>query len=513
MRTPPALFLLLSLGVLGVLAALQPTKNPFPNAAIVRKHSFKGPFLQAGAGLSKEWAMGGSTVLTDSFVRVTPAIKDRKGWIWNNEPVTLRNWMVEMQFKVGGGRPPGADGFAFWYAQTPQVLGPVYGSMDQWLGLGVMFDTYDNDRKGNNPYVLAMLNDGTITYDHDNDGLTNQLGGCIARYRNLNNVAKCRIIYNKNTLEVQLDLSGREDYETCVKANNIHLPTGFYFGVSAATGGLSDNHDVYSLQVYDLDLQSEDDIPDYTRRAQRDEPAQHRQPDQPSFERSAAPQPPSFDHQPAADTRGDAISFQERLNRLRDTMQQRTQGDMNRNARFDLHERQPHPSNDGGSATSHQDIVALGEAISVMFNSLSKQMDHVATDSDVKTLAQYLRDLYSSGASPGGSGVGVEELREELMRTRDYLGNRIVATGRDIIARLDELNHQLINVGGSIESTNSEQQQLRQSIQSSQQNLAKDLKKSSRWGFWTIFFLFQFVLLCVYVFWKKNRDEQNRKLP
>jgi len=61
------------------------------------------------------------------------------------------------------------------------------------MGLAVIFDTYDNDRRSNNPYVLAMLNDGTISYDHNNDGLTNQLGGCIARYRALSNLARALV--------------------------------------------------------------------------------------------------------------------------------------------------------------------------------------------------------------------------------------------------------------------------------------------------------------------------------
>lgn len=34
----------------------------------------------------------------------------------------------------------------------------------------------------------------------------------------------------------------------------ILLPTGYYFGVSATTGDLSDNHDIISLRFYELDL-------------------------------------------------------------------------------------------------------------------------------------------------------------------------------------------------------------------------------------------------------------------
>ena len=32
------------------------------------------------------------------------------------------------------------------------------------------------------------------------------------------------------------------------------LPTGYYFGASATTGDLSDNHDIIAIKMYELDL-------------------------------------------------------------------------------------------------------------------------------------------------------------------------------------------------------------------------------------------------------------------
>ena len=54
-----------------------------------------------------------------------------------------------------------------WYTTERMEEGPVFGSRDKWHGLGVFFDSFDNDNKRNNPYVSAMVNDGTITYDHE----------------------------------------------------------------------------------------------------------------------------------------------------------------------------------------------------------------------------------------------------------------------------------------------------------------------------------------------------------
>lgn len=56
---------------------------------------------------------------------------------------------------------------AFWFTQDKgDYDGDVFGSSDQWVGLGVFFDSFDNDNKHNNPYIMAIVNDGTRKYDH-----------------------------------------------------------------------------------------------------------------------------------------------------------------------------------------------------------------------------------------------------------------------------------------------------------------------------------------------------------
>jgi hypothetical protein len=37
---------------------------------------------------------------------------------------------------------------------------------DRWNGLGIIFDSLDNDNNHNNPFIMSMVNDGTLVYDH-----------------------------------------------------------------------------------------------------------------------------------------------------------------------------------------------------------------------------------------------------------------------------------------------------------------------------------------------------------
>lgn len=56
---------------------------------------------------------------------------------------------------------------AFWYTtQRGEYTGDVFGSSDRWNGLGIIFDSFDNDNKHNNPYIMAVVNDGTKNFDH-----------------------------------------------------------------------------------------------------------------------------------------------------------------------------------------------------------------------------------------------------------------------------------------------------------------------------------------------------------
>lgn len=55
----------------------------------------------------------------------------------------------------------------------------VFGSNDFWTGMGLFFDSFDNDGQKNNPFVALMINDGTRQYDHQTDGSQQMLSGCL----------------------------------------------------------------------------------------------------------------------------------------------------------------------------------------------------------------------------------------------------------------------------------------------------------------------------------------------
>ncbi|XP_074095776.1 vesicular integral-membrane protein VIP36 [Cotesia typhae] len=222
-----------------------------------REHSLVKPYQGMGMTIPY-WDFLGSTMVTKNYIRLTPDLQSQQGAIWNSVPCNIRNWNLEIHFKVHGkGRDLFGDGFAIWYAKDRMASGPVFGNKDFFHGLAVILDTYSNHNGPHNhqhPYISAMINNGSLHYDHDRDGTHTQLAGCEAKFRNLDYDTHISIRYEGDTLTVSTDISNKAAWQECFKVNGIKLPTGYYFGISATTGDLSDHHDILSVKLYELDL-------------------------------------------------------------------------------------------------------------------------------------------------------------------------------------------------------------------------------------------------------------------
>ncbi|CAG2122051.1 unnamed protein product, partial [Medioppia subpectinata] len=146
--------------------------------------------MMLGTGMTiPSWDFFGSTMVTTSFIRITPDQQSRVGGLWNKIPFDFRNWEVQIQFKVSGhGKDLYGDGMAFWYIRDPLRPGNIFGNSDFFVGLGIFLDTYANQNgihSHGHPYISAMVNNGTNHYDHDRDGTHSELAGCESKFRGI----------------------------------------------------------------------------------------------------------------------------------------------------------------------------------------------------------------------------------------------------------------------------------------------------------------------------------------
>ncbi|EKX42796.1 hypothetical protein GUITHDRAFT_164025 [Guillardia theta CCMP2712] len=213
--------------------------------------SFRAPY---SSGNVPGWVAMGSSVVTETFIRLTPSEAGHEGALWSQRKMPYREWELELTFKVVGARYLGGDGFAIWFTKQSEGFGGTFGNREDFQGVGVVLDTYDNDGKRDNPSIMAFSSTGDLRFDHDSDGREQKLPGaqCKLGFRNSRSPVMLRIRYQDKTLTVEHDIRGKASYTQCFKVG-VEMPDEYFVGLSAHTGQVADNHDIYSLEVTSLE--------------------------------------------------------------------------------------------------------------------------------------------------------------------------------------------------------------------------------------------------------------------
>ncbi|KAK7164455.1 hypothetical protein R3I94_002992 [Phoxinus phoxinus] len=225
-----------------------------------REYSLTKPYQGLGSSSSSHWEFMGNTMIMPEHIRLTPDLQSRQGAVWSRIPCYLRDWELRVQFKIHGEgkKNLNGDGLAIWLTKERMQIGQVFGNANLFTGLGVFVDTYPNDVKQIErtfPFISAMVGNGSVEYEHDRDGRSTDLGGCTAHVRNVEYDTFLLIRYMKNRLTVMTDTEGKHEWKDCLDMPGVRLPQGYHFGLSSATGDLSDNHDVISLKLYELTVE------------------------------------------------------------------------------------------------------------------------------------------------------------------------------------------------------------------------------------------------------------------
>ncbi|KAI7868306.1 legume-like lectin [Spinellus fusiger] len=221
-----------------------------------KTHTFKRPYVDE---FHSQWYdFGGHCIIdTSHHARLTSAYPDQWGSLWAKQPLVASDFEVEFEFKVGGGQGPSVgEGFAVWLTTHRGERGPAFGSRHQFNGLGLFFDTRDNEQAHRHsfPYVSAMLGDGHTAYDAGSDGHSTALAGCEAGIREVSVSTRARVTYQGAVLT--LDILWREEdvWEPCFieQIHHLQLPKPLYLGFTAQTGQSVDNHDIISITARSL---------------------------------------------------------------------------------------------------------------------------------------------------------------------------------------------------------------------------------------------------------------------
>jgi len=244
--------------------------------------SFAAPFTDVNqfSGLRHiaGWEVGGSAEVHRSFVRLTAERQGQKGWLISHNPLQLKDWSALLEVRASGVSPHlYGDGLAIWLVQNPDhIEGDVFGREDHWKGLGIFFDTFqnlDHSHHHKHPYIYAMTNDGTKSYipDAEKPDPSKQAlpgaaenSGCSYDFRyaetredvTILNHTRVHVMYKDKSLKLRLQQTStglNKEWYACYDMKDVEIPPNAYFGVSAATGDLVDNHDIIQFNVRSLE--------------------------------------------------------------------------------------------------------------------------------------------------------------------------------------------------------------------------------------------------------------------
>jgi hypothetical protein len=221
------------------------------------RQTFKYPLITSKPILPY-FNKSGDVLITQDFVRVVPSLAYQSGSLWCETKNEHKEWMVEFSFSVYGRTAAGGEGFVFWYTadQSPPKVSPdFYGHSSIFKGLAIVFDTSDTSMNRFNPFIYGLENNGLKSKKEFENYASPEvhLGSCFREYRNTPTPVWVKVIYQKNTLRMDIDIrQGGQGYTTCFEAK-LDVPSGYHFGISATTTVEGqDDHDFHSFEVYEL---------------------------------------------------------------------------------------------------------------------------------------------------------------------------------------------------------------------------------------------------------------------
>ncbi|ELR10923.1 Legumelike lectin family protein [Acanthamoeba castellanii str. Neff] len=407
------------------------------------------------------WEFGGSAIVSEDRIRLTPALQSRVGWVWNSVAADMDAWEVQMDFEIGGGGSRGADGMALWYVAEPKKEGISMGSAEEYRGMAVYFDTFDNDGQ---------------RYDPFDDGRRGEKASC----SNLNREtrSKMRVIYRDGVIQVETD-DGAGHWVPCI-THHESLPKGYYFGLSAATGHLTDNHDVFSFITYNLDP--------WRRRPPVPPRQQEIEPEPEHVETVQSTEPVKPNPYLPKDPPNPYLPQQQQQQHEQQQQQQ---------------QQQPRSQEDTNKLTSKLDQLTFKvEAV----NDMRQPADNNDLTQEIKGALREVRVLQDSVNE--FRRVVMEELSAVNKLVGDLKGHVSAEQGNTYnnVARLiRELQQHVTSVQTLVENN------ALQELKSGKEELKSVVEKSGSVAWWIYFCFFQVCFGVAFIMWKKAKDDANKK--
>ncbi|ORY07551.1 concanavalin A-like lectin/glucanase domain-containing protein [Clohesyomyces aquaticus] len=179
-------------------------------------------------------------ILSDRVILTPPYPGNKRGALWAEDPLQHGEWTAELSFRASGIERGGGN-LQIWYTKDSQkndIPSSLY-TASKFDGLVLMVDQYE----GRGGSVRGFLNDGSVDFRSHHDLDTMSFGQCNYAYRNLGRLSVLKFSQVHGHFEVTIDGN------PCFKTDKIRLPTGYYFGISAASAENPDSFEAHKFVV------------------------------------------------------------------------------------------------------------------------------------------------------------------------------------------------------------------------------------------------------------------------
>lgn len=155
-----------------VAITLLSSLQQYASAEMIDTHSFQPPFLEVDTSglrmVSHSWRASGSTMVNSNFARLTPDQQSKRGSLWSREVIDVPSFSTLLKFRISGkGKDLYGDGMAVWLVQQGYYIeGDLHGFQDDFVGIGIIFDTFKNTEHLNSHRdVTVLVNNGEKTWE------------------------------------------------------------------------------------------------------------------------------------------------------------------------------------------------------------------------------------------------------------------------------------------------------------------------------------------------------------
>ncbi|PHH84712.1 hypothetical protein CDD83_1509 [Cordyceps sp. RAO-2017] len=247
-------------------------------------------------------------LLSNKVILTPVAPGNMRGAVWAEAPLERSVWTAEVEFRATGAERGGGNLNVWLAAQGARAVGSnsIY-TVGKFDGLALVVDSHG----GAGGMVRGFLNDGSVDFKQQSSVDRLAFGHCAYAYRNLGRPSVLRLRQSHDSF--RLDVDGHACFET----DKVSVPSGYHWGVTAATPDNPDSFELFKLVVSsDSTVSSGADKAEHHHAAAA--AAAHHEHEAP--QKQSQPPPPPPPDEPAAHFKTSQAQFEDLHNRLQGLM-------------------------------------------------------------------------------------------------------------------------------------------------------------------------------------------------